>query len=206
MKNIIVVSGPSGVGKGSLIRGLLSRMDDARVTVSETTRSPRAGEREGADYTFVATDVFKARIEDDYYVEWEFFFDTYYGTPKSELEERDGAEHVLLELDPKGSLSIKRVYPEATLVFVLPGSIEQLVRQLEKRGTESEEQYELRSKRIFEELSMADQFEYALVNRNLDESIDDISELVQSLRFKVSNNIDIIGNLKNDARDFVYGL
>lgn len=204
MEHIVVVSGPSGVGKGSLIRGLLSRMDGARVTVSETTRPSRGGEKEGADYTFVSTEVFKARIEDGCYVEWEFFYDTYYGTPKSELEERDEGEWVLLELDPKGGLSIKRVFPAATLVFVLPGSIDQLMRQLERRGTESEEQRGLRSKRIFEELSMADQFEYAVVNKDLDESIDDFCELVGSLRFKLSNNIDVIENLKKDARDFAY--
>lgn len=206
MEHIVVVSGPSGVGKGSLIRGLLSRMDGARVTVSETTRPSRGGEKEGADYTFVSTEVFKGRIEDGCYVEWEFFYDTYYGTPKSELEERDEGEWVLLELDPKGGLSIKRVFPAATLVFVLPGSIDQLMRQLERRGTESEEQRGLRSKRIFEELSMADQFEYAVVNKDLDESIDDFCELVGSLRFKLSNNIDVIENLKKDARDFAYGV
>ena len=206
MGGIVVVSGPSGVGKGTLIAGLLRRLSNVRVKISDTTRAPRVGEVNGVNYNFISVSEFRQRIEAEYYIEWEYFFNTYYGTPKSELEVLKAGEFVVLELDPKGALSIQRSYRNATLVFILPGSIEQLNSQLAKRATEPPEQRSVRTARLIEELDLAHQFDYAIVNRDLDTAIDEFCGLFNILRFGIANQHDFIVELRKKAGDALNGL
>lgn len=199
MSRIVVVSGPSGVGKGTLIKVLHERFEGARVTVSDTTRPIRPHEVEGESYNFISVDEFKRRIESGYYVEWEYFFETYYGTPKSELDALGSGESVLLELDPNGALSIRREYPNAALIFVLPGSVRQLVERLIGRGTETETQLSSRLSRINEELNMASNFDFAVINDDLKQASEDISDLFNSLRFRIDNFELAISKLRQEA-------
>ena len=199
MSGIVVVSGPSGVGKGTLIKVLLDRFDGTRVTVSDTTRPIRPGEKHGVSYSYIGMDEFKRRIDGGHYVEWEYFFDTYYGTPKSELENIGAGETVLLELDPKGALSIRREYPSAVLVFVLPASVSQLKERLTKRGTESEKQLAGRMGRISEELDAAQEFDFAVLNDELGRASEDICSLFDALKFRMENFETAISNLRREA-------
>jgi guanylate kinase len=203
---IVVVSGPSGVGKGTLIAALRRRMENVRVTISDTTRSPRSGEIDGVNYNFISIPEFKRRIDTDHYVEWEYFFETYYGTPKPELENIKSDDFVVLELDPKGALSIKRSHQYATLLFILPGSIEQLNRQLAMRGTETTAERAVRTARLIEELDLAKQFDFAMVNRELDMAIDDFCSIFSFLRFGTANQHDFIAELRKKAGDALNGL
>ncbi len=199
MSRIVVVSGPSGVGKGTLIQVLNERFNGARITVSDTTRPQRSHEKEGVSYNFVSVEEFKKRIAAGYYVEWEYFFDTYYGTPKSELKSLGPDDAVLLELDPKGALSIRREYPAAALIFVLPASVAQLRERLVRRGTESESQLATRLGRINEELNMASNFDYAIVNDDLNKASNDVCELFDALRFRIENFEPAISKLRQEA-------
>jgi len=201
LNDLIVVSGPSGVGKGTLISGLLKADPTSRVTVSDTTRQIRQGEENGKDYNFITSEEFKARIDAGYYVEWEHFYDTYYGTPKNQIESAKPGEKVLLELDPKGALSIKRAYPDAALVFVLPATMGQLAERLRARGTENSRQLQLRAARVAEEMALIDHFDYAVVNDDITKATADFCELVSSLRFRMQSNRNLVAKLLLEAKE-----
>jgi len=201
VSNLVVVSGSSGVGKGTLIRALLERIANARLTVSDTTRVPRDEEVDGREYNFIGVSEFKKRIDEGCYIEWEHFFDTYYGTPKSEIENAKLGEFVILELDPKGALAIKHAYPQAALVFILPGSINQLIERLHIRGTESRQQVNDRVTRALEDLNFAGFFDYAIVNDDLGKAIEDLLSVFDLLHFRIANCGEIIARLRKEAGD-----
>jgi guanylate kinase len=199
VSNIVVVSGPSGVGKGTLISALQLRVDNVRLSVSDTTRSPRKNEIDGVNYCFISVQEFRKRIEQGRYLEWEFFFNTYYGTPKSQLENLKREESVVLELDPKGALSVRRSHPSAILIFILPDSLEQLNAQLAGRGTESAEERSIRTARLIEELDLAGMFDYAIINKDLDKAVYQFCEMFELFKYKISNHCDFISMLRKKA-------
>jgi guanylate kinase len=168
---LVVVAGPSGSGKSTLLKRLLAEFPRFAFAVSCTTRAPRAGEQEGRDYYFLAGAEFERRVEAGEFAEWEAFFGNRYGTLKAEIERlRQAGRHVVFDLDVKGALNLKALYPEALLVFVEPPSLAVLERRLRGRGSESEEQVALRLSRSREELALAPRFDVRVVNDELETS------------------------------------
>ncbi len=181
-RRLIVLSAPSGAGKTTVARHLLSVLPNAVFSVSATTRPCRAGEVDGRDYHFLSREEFQRKIEQGELVEYEEIFGNYYGTLRSEIEAalRQG-KVMIFDVDVKGALSLKKAYPEDTfLVFIAPPSLEELERRLRHRGTESEEQIRRRLERAALEMSYADQFDAVIVNDDLPTTLARARELVES--------------------------
>ena len=141
MSKLFVISGCSGVGKSTVLKEVMAARSDLRFSVSATTRSPRPGEQNGVHYFFVTTEEFKGLIERGEMLEYDFHNDTYYGTPRHQVEQGNG--HVILDIEPVGAFNVRASCPEATLIFILPPSMEELERRLRSRGDTSEEQMKL---------------------------------------------------------------
>lgn len=182
---LIVVAGPSGVGKGTVVRGLLSRDPEGLVlSVSATTRPPRAAERDGFDYFFVDDARFQRMIDDGEFLEWaQVFTGSRYGTPRAFVESRlvQGRD-VLLEIDTQGAAQVRDRAPEAILILLEPPSIEDLERRLRGRGTESEASLAERLAAAERELAQAAWFDHRVVNDDLDRAVDEVAAIIQGSR------------------------
>lgn len=179
---IIVISAPSGTGKTTIIKTILNETSDLVFSVSATTRKKRNNEADGVDYFFLTNEEFEKKIENDEFVEWEKFYDYYYGTLKSSIEDNiNNGISVVLELDVKGALSIKKIYPEANLIFILPPSYDEIVKRLKKRNTESESDLNKRIERAKMELRFKDKFDYLIKNENLEKAIEETEILINKI-------------------------
>ncbi len=179
--NLFVISGPSGAGKGTLVARLLEVVPDAWVSVSATTRNPRPGEIDGVHYRFMSVDDFKELIAKDGFLEWAEVHGNYYGTPIAPIKEHMASgSQVILEIDVQGALQVRNHLPEARLIFIEPPSLEELERRLRGRGTESEEVIATRMKNAEVELSLKMEYDIQLVNDNLDESLSQLVQVVDS--------------------------
>lgn len=179
---LIVFSAPSGAGKTTIVKEILKDFPHLVFSVSATTRPKRETETDGIEYFFLSEAEFKKRIENDEFIEWEKFYDYYYGTYKSFITGNIvSGKPVLLELDVKGALTIKRLYPYAHLVYISPPSFEELVNRLRQRNTESESDFLKRIDRAKMELSLKDQFDYIIENRELDTAIKEAKSLVKKI-------------------------
>ncbi|MEM1427268.1 MAG: guanylate kinase [Cyanobacteria bacterium P01_H01_bin.130] len=178
---LIVLTGPSGVGKGTLVRSLLKEYGDQLfLSVSATTRSPRDREVDGVHYYFFSRDQFEAAIENDELLEWAEFAGNYYGTPLKPIEERIAkGERILLEIELEGARQVAKAFPEALRIFVLPPSMAELERRLRSRGQDSDEAMNRRLERAKVEVEAANEFDITLVNDNLKVALD----LLRSLLF-----------------------
>ncbi len=168
---LIVVSGPSGVGKGTIVDRLLDKRADVVESVSCTTRAPREGELHGREYFFIPKDEFLKRIEEGDFLEYDEHFGNYYGTPKSFVEETLKTKSVILEIDVVGGLKVKSVRPETVLVMIAPPSLEELERRLIGRNTETQREIENRLSRLEYELSQSDKYDYVIVNDTLENAV-----------------------------------
>ena len=181
-RKILVFSGPSGGGKTTIVKEILKNFPEIVFSISTTTRPKRKTEREGIEYFFISEAEFLKKIENKEFIEWEKFYDYYYGTYKSFVEENiDSGKPFLLELDVKGALTIKRLYPYAHLIYISPPSFEELEKRLRQRQTESESDFVKRIKRAKMELSLKDKFDYVIENIELNTAIAEAKSLVRKI-------------------------
>lgn len=176
---LIVLTGPSGVGKGTLVRALLSRHDNVFLSISATTRQPRTGEIEGQDYFFKTREQFEAMIAAGELLEWAEYAGNYYGTPLPPVQSQiDRGNSVLLEIEVVGANLVKDIYGDALRIFILPPSFEELEHRLRGRGNDPEAAIAKRLDRAKEELAMSHEFDYEIVNDDLEQALADIEQVI----------------------------
>ena len=180
MKNLLIVlSGPSGVGKGTIVNNLLSR-GNFSLSVSATTRPPREGEREGEAYFFLSRGQFEKEIKEGGFLEYSEHFENLYGTPRKFVEDKLKVSDVVLEIEVDGALQVKKSYPEAVLIFILPPSVEELEKRLKGRGSEPPEKVEKRLSRLGYELSKKELYDYRVINDDLLTAVGEIESIIKS--------------------------
>ena len=175
-----MITGPSGVGKGTLIRGLLERVPELELSVSATTRSPRPGERDGVDYHFLTPEAFEARVKAGDFVEHATYSGNRYGTLRSELRRcLDAGVPVVLEIEVQGARQVREAMAEAIAVFIAPPSLEALRARLVGRGTDSSDQVDERLRTAEAELAAQPEFGHVVVNDRLEQATDELAEIVR---------------------------
>ncbi len=177
---LMVVSGPSGVGKGTIVKDIIARRADVVESVSCTTRPPREGEVDGKHYFFLTREEFLRRIEENGFLEYDEHFGNIYGTPRSFVEETLQEKSMILEIDVEGALRVKKQYPDCVLVMIVPPSVEELKRRLQGRSSESEEDIAKRLSRMEYEYSKKDLYDYVIVNDDLQTAIRAVEEIIDS--------------------------
>ncbi|MBI5809014.1 MAG: guanylate kinase [Ignavibacteriales bacterium] len=177
---LFVFSAPSGSGKTTIVKEVLNSFPNFVFSISATTRKKRPNEKDGVDYFFITEKEFLERIEKNEFVEWEKFYDYYYGTLKSQIDNNiKNGRHTVFEVDVKGAISIKKYYPEAVLIFIAPPSIEELKQRLIKRNTETEEDLKKRIERAEMELSFKDKFDYVVSNSDLEFAKKEVKKIIE---------------------------
>ena len=203
---LIVVSGFSGAGKGTLMKELLKTYDNYALSVSMTTRKPRPGEEEGKSYFFVDKDTFEETIAKDGLIEYASYCGNYYGTPREYVEAcLDNGRDVILEIEIQGALKVKEKFPEALLLFIMPPSAEELKRRLEGRGTESEEVICQRIARAAEEAEGIENYEYIIINDKLDECVKEMHSIINAARRSPQRNKELIAGMRSELDALVKG-
>lgn len=178
---LFVLSGPSGVGKDTVINKLKEETLDIEYSISVTTRNPRQGEEEGVDYFFVSQEKFDQMKQNGKFLEWARVHDNYYGTPRKYVEEKiNEGKNVILELDIQGAKQIKKKFPQAVLIFLLPPSFEELEHRLEKRNTENNNSKKLRLNNAQEELDKVIFYDYQVENKELSKTINRLKNIIES--------------------------
>ena len=190
---LLVVSGPSGAGKGTKCKALLNKNDQIKLSVSATTRKPRNGEVHGVNYFFIEKEEFTKMIENGEFLEYAQIYDNFYGTPKAAIIEcLEKGQDVILEIEMQGARQIKEVYPEGVFIFVLPPSLEELKSRIVGRGTETQEEIEKRFSCAFEEINQIVNYDYFIVNEDIEKSVSDVEAIICAEKNKVTrykNNI-----------------
>ena len=200
---LIVMSGFSGAGKGTLLHRLLNDYDDFAFSVSMTTRSPREGEVDGKDYFFVTKEKFEEAIKDDLLYEHATYCDNYYGTPREYVDRQlKAGKSVILDIEVQGAMQIKEKFPDTLLVFVTPPSIAELKRRLEKRGTESAETINKRITRAKEESKWIDKYEYIVLNDDLDTAVKEMHDIVLAQRYQTKRCGAFIKEIQNELLNY----
>ena len=196
---LIVMSGFSGAGKGTLLKSVMSQYDNYVFSVSMTTRSPREGEVDGKDYFFVDRQTFEKTIEEDGLVEHAEYCGNYYGTPKAYIERKlKEGMNVILDIEVMGATQIKKKFPNALMIYVVPPSIEILRERLSKRGSETKEVIDKRLLKAKEECEFISDYEYIIVNDDLEEAKKKFINIVDTARQAVFRNNDFINELKQE--------
>ncbi len=195
---IVVVSGFSGAGKGTLMKELIKRYDNYALSISATTRDPRPGEEDGREYFFVTKEEFEKLIAEDGLVEHACYVGNYYGTPKKFVEEKlEQGKDVILEIEIQGALQIKKKYPKALLLFVTPPTVEELEKRLRGRGTETDEVICGRLRRAKEEGQGIDEYDNIVINDDLDTCVKQMHEIIQAAHYTPERQTEFIDDIKN---------
>ena len=199
--SVIIVSGPSGVGKGTIVKKVVEKRNDMFLSVSCTTRAPREGEIPGVSYHYISEEEFKKRIDEEDVLEWECYVGNYYGTPLAPmLSAMEEGKSTILEIEVGGAFQAKRRYPEAVLVFVVPPSFSELKKRLETRDAGNEvalAAIEKRMARALEEYEKIVDYDYIIVNDDLDEAVKSLETIIEAGRLSVKNNKETIEKVKN---------
>ena len=196
---LVVVSGFSGAGKGTLMKELLKRYDNYALSVSATTRQPREGEKDGEDYFFVNREYFQQMIEEGRLVEYAQYVNHYYGTPRDYVEKKMAeGKDVILEIEIQGALKVKKRFPDALLIFVTPPSAGELRRRLVGRGTETIEVINARLRRAAEEASGMEAYDYLLINDEIDACVEQMHQLITLQHSKTCYHLDFLSRMREE--------
>lgn len=200
---LIIISGFSGTGKGTAIKKLLELYpNDYCLSISATTRNPREGEVHGREYFFKTKEDFEEMIMKQELIEYTQYVDNYYGTPKEYVEDQmDVGHNIILEIEIDGALNVKKLYPDALLIFLLPPSIKELEKRLRERGTESEDVIADRIKRASEESKVIREYDYVVVNDTIDDCVSTIHNIVEIEGLKVYRQEEVIHNIEQELSD-----
>lgn len=200
---LIVVSGFSGAGKGTLMKQLVHSYDNYALSVSMTTRSPRPGETDGKEYFFVGKEEFEKKIEEQGLIEYACYCDNYYGTPKEYVEKQlEKGKDVILEIEIQGALKVKEQFPTALLLFVMPPSAQELKKRLLGRGTETPEVIDKRLKRAAEEAEGIENYDFIVINDKLDECVKEMHGLIRAAHETPERNQDFISKMRKELEAF----
>lgn len=203
---LIVISGFSGAGKGTLMKKLTAEYDNYALSISMTTREPRAGEVDGREYFFVSDQEFEQRVAENGMIEYAGYCGHYYGTPRAYVEENlKNGKDVILEIEIQGAQKVKKQYPNALLLFVMPPSADELYHRLKGRGTESDEVIRKRMLRAVEESEGIDTYDYIVVNDKLDACISQINTIVEAARNTPSKNEAFINEIRKELKEILKG-
>jgi len=203
---LIVLSGFSGAGKGTIVKKLLETYDNYALSISMTTRKPRPGEEHGREYFFVEREVFEEHIAKEELVEYAQYVGNYYGTPRAYVEEQlSKGKDVILEIEIQGALKIKERFPQALLMFVTTKSAEVLKSRLTGRGTESEEVINDRMARAIEESEGIGKYEYIIVNDDLDACVKETHSIIQNAKAAAFRNEEFIKTIQQELKDLSKG-
>lgn len=205
MKNkglLLVISGFSGAGKGTVMKEIMKKYDDYALSISATTRLPREGEVDGREYFFKTVEQFKQMINENKLIEYASYVGNYYGTPKEYVENHlEAGKNVILEIEIQGALNIKKLYPDAVLMFIMPPDAKELENRLRGRGTEDEKTVHARLMRAAEEAEGVEAYDYIVVNDDVTKCAERINDIVICEKSKASNNLDVINNIRRELKD-----
>lgn len=203
---LTVISGFSGAGKGTVTKGLIKKHPEYELSVSATSRAPREGEFNGKDYLFLTRDEFESNIKDGDFIEWTEYVGNYYGTPKSNvIKQLEAGKDVILEIEVQGALNVKKIFPEAVLIFLAPPSFDELRARLTGRGTEDEETVNKRLLQACDEAQYIYHYEYYVVNNDVDDCIEQIRTIIANEHSLVQNNKAKIDSIYNEIDLFKKG-
>ena len=203
---LIVVSGFSGSGKGTIMKELLKQYDNYALSISATTRNPRPGEEDGREYFFKTVEDFEKMIAKDDLIEYAMYVGNYYGTPKAYVEEQmQAGKDVILEIEIQGAMKIKEQFPESLLLFVTPPSAEELQKRLVGRGTETADVIAQRLSRAYEESEGMDAYDYIVVNDDLDVCAAEVQKFVEAAKNEPSRRREFIKEIREELKGFAKG-
>ena len=203
---LLVISGFSGAGKGTVMKRLLELHDEYSLSISATTRKPREGEVDGREYFFKTVEEFEKMIAEDALIEHAQYVGNYYGTPKAYVEEQlDKGNNVILEIEIQGAMNIKRMFPDAVLMFITPPSASELEKRLRGRGTEDETTIKARLSRAAEEAEGVEDYDYIVINDEVDLCVGRIHDIVLSEKMKAEYNLGLINNIKEELKVYSKG-
>jgi guanylate kinase len=192
--SLIVISGPSGAGKGTIVKALLDQYPSVHYSVSATTRPPREGEVNGVNYWFVSHEEFYSMRAQDELLEWAEVYGNFYGTPRKRVMEaiHRGCD-IILEIDPQGAMKIKDKFPSAVFVYIMPPSPRELTKRILGRGTESQEAIRCRLNSVANELRYVHEYDYLVINDALEDATADVAAIIRAEKWRVKRNVHLIG-------------